>query len=324
MKRLIFAIMALAWSLTALAQYSTLPHFTAGPIQYGLKSADVLSMGEAVVQRLVDPNLTTVEIPYNVSRSKVNFKVEIIAEGAFAGTRLQEIRLNDDIKYILSQAFERTPLKRFRCPAKLRLIGQSAFMWCDQLEEVVTDENLKEVGHAAFWGCTKLRHFRIPRDMHTIGNNAFKGCLSLDSVVMGYDLINLGDGAFSGCVGLHHVTLAPNLRQIPFECFRGTGLNEITIGGRVETIGQSAFYGCDNLKRVVLGTNVKQLDYDAFGGTSNVETVICLATRPPQNNNAFGYATCQQGVLAVPAAAVSAYRQAPGWNRFKRIVALKQ
>lgn len=77
--------MALTWSLTALAQYSTLPHFTAGPIQYGLKSADVLSMGEAVVQRLVDTNLTTVEIPYNVSRSKVNFIVEIIAEGAFAG-----------------------------------------------------------------------------------------------------------------------------------------------------------------------------------------------------------------------------------------------
>lgn len=62
-----------------------LPHFTAGPIQYGLKSADVLSMGEAVMQRLVDTNLTTVEIPYNVSRSKVNFKAEIIAEGAFAG-----------------------------------------------------------------------------------------------------------------------------------------------------------------------------------------------------------------------------------------------
>ncbi len=88
--------MALTWSLTALAQYSTLPHFTAGPIQYGLKSADELSMGEAVLQHLVDTNLTTVEIPYNVSRSKVNFKAEIIAEGAFAGTLLQEIRLNDD------------------------------------------------------------------------------------------------------------------------------------------------------------------------------------------------------------------------------------
>ena len=191
----------------AMAQdHLNLPYFTAGPIQYGMVSETALTyQGEATVQRCMEPGLKHVKIPYNVSRGLTNWTIEVIACGAFDGCSLESITLNDAIKFIESQAFTRCPLKTFTCPAKLRHIGMSAFQWCTELESIHTDNNLKGIGNACFWGCIKLKRFDCPKDMHTIGENAFRCCTSLEYVTLGDDMINIGEGAFSD---------TPNLKAI--------------------------------------------------------------------------------------------------------------
>ena len=195
--KLLFALLGLLVSPSLLGQsYANLPFIDSGPIRYGIKSSTAPSMEEAVVLRLLNKNLTSVEIPYNVSRHLHNYTIEVIAEGAFSESSLEEVKLSDAIKFIEAEAFKNCPLKRFVCPAKLRHIGRMAFAWCTELEEVETDNNLKAVGPNAFRSCTKLRRFDCPPDMHTIGDYAFYCCSSLERVTLGKDMINIGVGAF--------------------------------------------------------------------------------------------------------------------------------
>ncbi len=183
--------------------YSTLPYFESGPIRYGIKSENILTrQGEAVVVSLIDKSVKSLSIPYNVSRSKTNYYIEVIGPNAFEGSALESIELSDGLKFIESCAFRSCPIKRFDCPPKLRLIDEKAFCWCTELEEVTTDNNLKTVGDWAFRGCTKLKRFDCPPDMHTIGEGAFGSCSALEHITLGKDMINIGTGAFAACYNI--------------------------------------------------------------------------------------------------------------------------
>ncbi len=203
---LVSLCIAASCSSTAQEHSSNLPYFTSGPIQYGMISEQgITSQGEVTVQRCVDKDVKHLNIPYNVSRGMINWHVGVIAPGAFENCAIESIQLSDDIKYIESNAFRWTPLKRFECPDKLRGVGMNAFAWCTELEEFVTDANLKAIGGSCFRGCSKLKRFDCPKDMHTIGENAFNSCSSLEYVTMGDDMINIGYLAFDA---------VPNLKAI--------------------------------------------------------------------------------------------------------------
>lgn len=209
MKKLktLLLVWLMAVTNAAMAQeHLNLPYFTSGPIRYGMVSEDGLtSQGEATVQLCEDKSLKSIKIPYNVSRGMINWRIEVIASGAFDGCALESVTLNDAIKFIESSAFARCPLKSFVCPAKLRGIGMCAFEWCTELEEIQTDNNLKAIGNGCFRGCTKLKRFDAPKDMHTIGSFAFFNCTSLEYVTLGDDMINIGEYAFND---------TPNLKAI--------------------------------------------------------------------------------------------------------------
>lgn len=182
--------------------------FDSGPIRYGRADSKAPTQREGVVLKMLEPNLTTVNIPYNVSRGVNNFYIEIIGSGAFSNCKLESITLCQSIKHIESDAFYYCPLKKFVCPAKLRSIGRQAFAWCTELEEFTTDMNLKSIGASAFRGCSKLKRFDCPPDMHTIGDMAFMSCTSLEIVTLGRDMMNIGEMAFEA---------VPNLRLIVCE-----------------------------------------------------------------------------------------------------------
>jgi hypothetical protein len=200
-------LLTLASLNCAADDYSALPYFESGPIRYGIKSENIVTrLGEAVAVLLTDKSVKSISVPYNVSRSKTNYSIEIIGPSAFANSALESVELSDGLKYIESSAFSGCPIKRLECPPKLRLIGEKAFSWCTELEEVVTDNNLKTVGDWAFRGCTKLRRFDCPPDMHTIGDGAFGSCSALEHITLGKDIINIGAGAFAACYNIKTIT----------------------------------------------------------------------------------------------------------------------
>lgn len=56
-----------------------------------------------------------------------------------------------------------------------KVVGESAFMSCDNLHDVQLNEGLETIKMDAFWGCSSLKSITIPASVTEIGDGAFAG-----------------------------------------------------------------------------------------------------------------------------------------------------
>ena len=123
-------------------------------------------------------------------------------------------------------------------------------------------------------------------------------------------------------------------------------MKELNISNSVETIGERAFCGCDSLETVIIGNSVNNIGYGAFlhddhikavtigsgvksiGGwafkgldavksiTSKIEDVASVKL----GKDVFDEIDMKACTLYVPRGTAAAYKAAPQWNAFKRII----
>ena len=67
-------------------------------------------------------------------------------------------------------------------PATVTSVGQSAFMYCSNLKEMVFPKGIKTVATSVLEGCTKLEKVVIPASVTTINQDAFYGCSGLQAI----------------------------------------------------------------------------------------------------------------------------------------------
>ncbi|MCL2152018.1 MAG: leucine-rich repeat domain-containing protein [Oscillospiraceae bacterium] len=127
------------------------------------------------------------------------------SDSAFAKFSLDAfstVIIRDSETEVATQSFKsHTYIKKLIIPSSVKHIGFEAFNGCDNLEEVVFEENsqLESIGTAAFYGCAKLRTINLSNTLTTIGSHAFEKCpLNLD-VIVPASIINAGKFAFFGC-----------------------------------------------------------------------------------------------------------------------------
>ena len=138
-----------------------------------------------------------------------------------------ECKINDNTKFILSDAFED----------------------CTSLETITIPDSVTSIGASAFNGCYSLKSITIPNGVTSLENNLFALCDSLESIVIPYGVTSIGSGAFSDCIDLTSITIPNSVTSIGSSAFTGcTKLASITIPNSVTSIGSNAFYGCTNLK----------------------------------------------------------------------------
>lgn len=203
--------------------------------------------------------LTTVKLPAHGELS--------IGDGAFAGTRLTEVAIPDNVDSVGMGAYSSIPtlkevtlslcklghgafadnkaLERVNTGYATKL-PPSAFRRCTSLTTVENSNRLQEIGALAFEGCTSLTTFGFGTDLTYIGAGAFastglEGELDLSRLRM---LSTIGDGAFAENKGLTSVELPINLENTGNATFLGdTSLKDITIPGCVIDIGSHALAG---------------------------------------------------------------------------------
>lgn len=90
----------------------------------------------------------------------------------------------------------------------------------------------------------------IPEGVMSIGPNAFNGNLLIKNVKFPSSLTSIDNNAFENCVNLINISNYENVVYFKDECFRNTGLKEITIYPNVLLIGKYAFSYMQNLKVV--------------------------------------------------------------------------
>lgn len=131
----------------------------------------------------------------------------------------KNIYLPDSIDLIADGAFEGTDIKRISMEEGVKEIGERAFAGADEMTSITFANSITKIGLEAFSGCSSLRSASLPTSLTKIPDNAFEGCSDLRSVTIGSAVTSIGDSAFEGCDELDEVTIPPNVTRIGYDAF---------------------------------------------------------------------------------------------------------
>lgn len=202
-------------------------------------------------------------------------------------------------------------------------IGEEAFGECPNLRTVMADDNLKRVESFAFYDCRSLMDFQFGNSLEYIGESAFYNCRELTSVFIPNSVRALGESCFNSCASLDTLVLGDGLDEIPPTCFYlCKSLKTVRIPDSVKRIASGSFRSCSSLEQIYLGSSVSHIEELAFGFCRALTDVTCTGTVPPladDDSNPF-QVDLEAVTLHVPSGCADAYRDAPVWKEFGRIV----
>ena len=142
-------------------------------------------------------------------------------------------------KYAFQQCFKlKTPLI---IPGTLKVVPQSAFVYCESLPSVTFEEGVEEIQIWAFGYCSSLESVVLPNSMRILGPNAFYECTNLKTIELNQGLI-----------------------QLDKFCLVGTGITSVHVPSSVQAIGYGSIAWNNFLSEVIIEDGVQSFDDGAF------------------------------------------------------------
>ena len=120
---------------------------------------------------------------------------------AFINDPSFEITIPGQFKILPSNAFDRVNVKSIVLEEGIRTIQSNAFNKC-KAEEFILPSTLKTIGTSAFQ-FSNIKSIDIPEGVKTINKLSFYDCLELKSVKIPSSVIKISDAAFSHCQDLN-------------------------------------------------------------------------------------------------------------------------
>lgn len=189
-------------------------------------------------------------------------------------------------------------------------IGDSAFLQCYKLTNIIIPSTIITIGEDAFYECNNLTNITIPNSVTSIGEGAFSLCTALKELRIEDGDTNLEMayahtytkwenknssryyyyyhyGLFNSCP-LEILYLGRNLTyKIEDEesssayshsyyyyyspFYQKTELKSVTIGNLVTTIGEELFSGCRTLESIIIPKSVTNINNNAFAGCTSLK-----------------------------------------------------
>ena len=160
----------------------------------------------------------------------------------------------------------------------------------DNLEEVIINEGVTNIGANAFNSCYKVPIIELPSSVTTIGDDAFHACMGLKNIELPDSVITIGSGAFMNCWSLTSIKIPYNVGTIqPYTFYGCKELESVDLQGSILEIGDYAFAGCTSLTNIEIPSCLTRIGYDAFSHCSEDLVIICYEgsaaeTYAEQNN----------------------------------------
>ena len=244
-----------------------------------------------------------------------------VAEAAFSGSGLLEVRIPASLESIGTSAFSAPNLQRFvvdeentnfssdesgmlfnkdktkllvcpkgyqgdyTIPEGVVEIDINGFSTCKGLTRITLPESLLTIGTFAFRACSALRDITIPAAVNSIGSAVFAECSSLQRID-----VAAGNQTYSGKDGVlfnHDQTV---LLQYPMA--KG---EEYEIPESVTEIGDSAFMQT-NVKNVTIPEGVTRIGNFTFSECGKLGKVILPASLQELGDQAFAFCSSMTGV----------------------------
>lgn len=179
-----------------------------------------------------------------------------------------------DVAVIGDGCFANQSVTSVVCPDTLESIGEEAFSHCEELEELVLNEGLRNIETHAFQWCKSLEYVQIPSTVTHVGEFAFitAGIKKIDFLC---ESAEWKMGAFNG-INIVELTIPSNIKTVGFGMFANCKLLEtVVIEEGVEQIERVAFSDCKELKKVDIPASVTKIGEDVFRD-ANEELVLTV------------------------------------------------
>lgn len=221
------------------------------------------------------------------------------------------IELPKTVNRIKDDAFkDNTNITELICNNELREIGHHAFFNCTNLNKVTLNKGLTSIGTEAFY-CTDLKKITIPYTVDKIGITPFKCRVKVDKK----------NKHFADIDGILYDKNITSLVLYPSD-LSGT---EIDIPSTVETIQAYAFENC-KAKEINLPESITDLQSSIFSGCQNLTEITMKSKNPEKltiDENAFSGFEVERSTLKVPFVSLSKYKKDERFNDFKNIAAIE-
>ena len=133
------------------------------------------------------------------------------------------------------------------------------------IEFVVLDENISEIGEYAFSNCINLKEIVLPDTQILINAFAFENCKSLKSIFLPDTTNYIHTGTFKNCTSLEYLYVPEGCMGIDDNVFENcTSLKKIFLPKSLSYIGKYAFLGCVNLEEISGGENIYPVQIEDF------------------------------------------------------------
>lgn len=188
--------------------------------------------------------------------------------------------------------------------------------WIDftkEIETVIIEPGLTNIGANAFNDCTKLKSVTISSNLECISDDFLVGCYNLKEIKVSESNPNYSDidGVLFNKDKSELIiypakkegalyTIPAGVKYIAENAFQlCINLKEITVCDDVEEIGENAFGGCMNLERLNLGEGVKKIKKGAFSGLFNLKNDIILNEGLEEIGD-YAFSLLKQDELTIP------------------------
>lgn len=167
----------------------------------------------------------------------------------------------------------------------VKMIDIRALKDVTEVQSIVIDEGIENIGKYAFECCTNLKSISIPSSVKSIGEGLFGSCYNLTSVVVDANNENFDSREDSNAIidsDNDELIVACSSTKIPitvksigdFAFYHCNLMEQLVIPEGVKSIGHHAFFGCSSLKTIVLPESLTEIGAGAFDGCNSLISMV--------------------------------------------------
>ena len=167
----------------------------------------------------------------------------------------------------------------------VKMIDIRALKNATEVQSIIIDEGIENIGKYAFECCTNLKSITIPSSVKSIGEGLFGSCYNLISVVVDANNENFDSREGSNAIidsDNDELIVACSSTKIPisvksigsFAFYHCNLMEQLVIPEGIKAIGHHAFFGCSSLKTIVLPESLIEIGAEAFEGCNSLTSMV--------------------------------------------------